>query len=291
MLSVRDLFGYYEGKIVLQLVENNRLIDENILIAKGGLPWIVSKVTKTALADVVPLNMILVAGNNITMNLSPGDDFIPYPDNIGKIVKVGSFLIDKYPVTNAQFYEFIRASGYRPSDTTNYLKHWKSGIFRQGQDKYPVVYVSSEDINAYTKWAQKRLPTEAEWQLAAQGTDERKWPWGNEFHGTHCNNSFGRPTPVDAFARGESPSGANDMVGNVWQMTNDIYFNGTNYFAMIRGGSYYKAESSWWYIQGGPQQLDKTQILLLVSPGYDRSATVGFRCVKDIDLNSFGLLR
>jgi formylglycine-generating enzyme required for sulfatase activity len=203
------------------------------------------------------------------------------------MVKVDSFLIDRYPVTNAQYFEFILNSGYRPADTTRYLRHWESGTFRQGQEKYPVVYVSSEDMLAYCKWAQKRLPTEAEWQLAAQGTDKRKWPWGEEFHGTYCNNSFGRPTPVDGFPKGQSPFGVFDMVGNVWQVTGDMYFNGSNYFSIIRGGSYYKPESSWWYIQGGPQQLDKTQILLMVSPGYDRSSTVGFRCVKDIDKKNF----
>jgi len=70
-------------------------------------------------------------------------------------------------------------------------------------------------------------------------------------------------------------------------MTGDMYFNGSNYFTVIRGGSYYKPESSWWYIQGGPQALDKTQMQLLVSPGFDRSSTVGFRCVKDIDDRNF----
>ena len=144
---------------------------------------------------------------------------------------------------------------------------------------------------AYTKWAGKRLPTQAEWQLSAQGTDKRKWPWGDDFHGTWCNNAFDRPTPVDAFTKGQSPYGVMDLIGNVWQMTNDIYFNGTNYFAVIRGGSFYKPESSSWYIQGGPQQLDKTQILLLVSPGFDRSETVGFRCVKDIDRKEFKIKR
>ncbi len=109
------------------------------------------------------------------------------------------------------------------------------------------------------------------------------WPWGNEFHGTYCNNSFDRPTPVDAFMKGKSPYGVVDMVGNVWQMTNDMYFNGTNYFAIIRGGSYYKPDSSWWYLQGGPQSLDRTQMLLLVSPGFDRSPTLGFRCVRDVN--------
>jgi len=70
-------------------------------------------------------------------------------------------------------------------------------------------------------------------------------------------------------------------------MTNDMYFNGTDYFTVIRGGSYFKPESSWWYIEGGPQSLDKTQILLMVSQGFDRSATLGFRCVKDIVGKSF----
>jgi len=199
------------------------------------------------------------------------------------MVKVDSFLIDKYPVTNAQYYDFVTNTNYRPTDTARYLRNWYSGIYRQGQEKYPVVYISYEDMMAYAKWAQKRLPTEAEWQLAAQGEDKRKWPWGEEFHGTYCNNSFNRATPVDAFSKGQSPYGVFDMVGNVWQLTNDLYFNGTNYYSVIRGGSYYKPDSSWWYIQGGPQPLDKTQMLLLVSPGFDRSPTVGFRCVKDID--------
>jgi formylglycine-generating enzyme required for sulfatase activity len=190
-------------------------------------------------------------------------------------------------VTNAQYYEFLQSTGYRPADTTRYLRNWEMDIYKQGQERYPVVNLSIEDIRAYAKWAGKRLPTEAEWQLAAQGTDKRKWPWGNEFHGTLCNNAFKKPTPVDAFSKGASPYGVIDMVGNIWQITNDMYFNGSYYFVVIRGGSYYQPDSSWWYIQGGPQPLDKTQIMLLVSPGFDRNSTVGFRCVKDIDSKNF----
>ncbi len=287
LIRVKDLFGYYEGKIVVQLVNNNRLKDEDVLTLKGGKPWLVSKRELTKLAVNTPPDMVLVPGRTFSFNLTTREDFIPYPDVSGKSVRIDTFLIDKYPVTNAQYYDFIVATGYVPADTIRYLRQWESGTFKQGQEKYPVVYVSLEDMKAYAKWAGKRLPAEAEWQLAAQGTDNRKWPWGDEFYGTNCNNAFDRPTPVDAFTKGQSPYGAMDMVGNVWQMTGDLYFNGTNYFSVIRGGSYYKPDSSWWYIEGGPQQLDKTQILLMVSPGFDRSSTVGFRCVKDVDAKNF----
>jgi formylglycine-generating enzyme required for sulfatase activity len=286
-INTRDIFGYYEGKIVLQLIENKRLKDENILKLQGGKPWITNKFSLTKKSLVVPPEMVLVPGTRFSFNVTANDDFIPFPEGKNDTIEIDSFLIDKYPVTNARFFEFINSSGYRPVDTARYLKHWQSGIYRQGQDNYPVVYVSYEDIIAYAKWAEKRLPTEVEWQLAAQGPDKRKWPWGDEFHGTYCNKAFGRPTPVDAFPKGQSQYGVFDMVGNVWQLMNDIYFNGTNYFTIIRGGSYYKPESSWWYIQGGPQPLDKTQIMLMVSPGFDRSPTVGFRCVKDIDSKAF----
>ncbi len=287
IIRIKDLFGFYEGRIVIQLIENKRLKDENILVFKGGKPWIITRVTPTKRASGLQKDMVLVPGNLFSFNVSTGEDFMPYPDVSGKVVKIDSFLIDKYPVTNEQYYNFLTNSGYRPADTLQYLRHWQSGIYKKGQEKYPVVYLSYEDMKAYAKWSEKRLPTQAEWQLAAQGTDKRTWPWGNEFHGAYCNNSFDRPTPVDAFTKGQSPYGVFDMVGNIWQMTNDMYFNGTNYLTIIRGGSYYKPESSWWYIQGGPQSLDKTQILLLVSPGFDRCSTVGFRCVKDIDSKGF----
>ncbi|MCU0455985.1 MAG: formylglycine-generating enzyme family protein [Bacteroidales bacterium] len=284
IFRLQDLFGYYEGKIVIQLVEGKNLKDENILSVRGGKPWLVSKTIRTPGAVSIPSEMILVPGTAFSVNVSAVEyeEFIKYPEVSSREVRIDSFLIDRYPVTNAQYYEFITKSGYVPADTARYLRHWSSGTFRQGQDNYPVVYLSLEDMKAYAAWAGKRLPSQAEWQLAAQGTDGRKWPWGNEFHGTLCNNSFGRPTPVNAFPKGKSPYDAMDMVGNVWQMTGDMYFNGNNYYTIIRGGSYYNPESSWWYVKGGPQPLDKTQIMLLVSPGYDRSSTVGFRCAKDI---------
>jgi len=134
----------------------------------------------------------------------------------------------------------------------------------------------------YAAWAGKRLPSEAEWQLAAQGVDGRKWPWGDQMDQGRCNPGGIGLTDVDAYARGSSPYGVRDLVGNAWQLTDDVYENGSYTFVIIRGGSYFDPDSSRWYVKGGPQPLDRTQMLLLMSPGYNRCSTVGFRCVKDI---------
>ena len=72
-----------------------------------------------------------------------------------------------------------------------------------------------------------------------------------------------------------------DMIGNVWQITNDTYFNGNNYFTILKGGSFFFPTTSIWYIQGGPQKITYHQMWLHVSPSLDRCSTVGFRCVKD----------
>ncbi|MCU0379163.1 MAG: formylglycine-generating enzyme family protein [Bacteroidales bacterium] len=278
-----DLFGLMEGKIVIQLTNEGLLLDERIVKVTGGIPWLVSETKRTRPALGIPEGMVLVPAATIRYTLRSNDEFIAYPSAGEEMaVSIDSLLVDKYPVTNEEYLRFIMESRYIPDDTANYLKHWVNGLPAPGQEKYPVVYVSLRDAEAYARWAGKRLPTEAEWQLASQGTDKRLWPWGNDFHATKCNNAFGRPTPVDAFPKGESPYGVADLVGNVWQMTADLYCNGAYYFNIIRGGSYFKPESSFWYIQGGPQSLDKRQMQLLVSEGYDRNSTVGFRCVQDL---------
>jgi formylglycine-generating enzyme required for sulfatase activity len=284
-LSNEFLYGITGQKIVIELVDSKGiLLDERIIRPAEGKPWLVSETIHTAPPEGgIPEEMVMVPGTTIKYTLRANDEFIPYPSS-GQEITAGpdSFLIDRYPVTNEEYLRFIMATRYIPTDTTHYLKHWERGLPVSGQERYPVVYVSLEDARAYARWAGKRLPTEAEWQLAAQGTDGREWPWGSEFHATKCNNGFGRPTPVDAFPKGESPYGVADLVGNVWQMTADIYSDGAYYFNIIRGGSYFRPESSWWYISGGPQPLNMTQMQLLLSPGYDRSSTLGFRCVMDL---------
>ncbi|MGA7697467.1 MAG: SUMF1/EgtB/PvdO family nonheme iron enzyme, partial [Candidatus Sulfotelmatobacter sp.] len=93
---------------------------------------------------------------------------------------VKSFWIDTYPVTNAQFKKFLDSTRYHPQDDLNFLRDWKDGSFPAAWDNKPVTWISLEDARAYAAWAGKRLPHEWEWQYAAQGSDGRVYPWGND---------------------------------------------------------------------------------------------------------------
>nr|WP_275982362.1 SUMF1/EgtB/PvdO family nonheme iron enzyme [Aquiflexum gelatinilyticum] len=237
------------------------------------------------------------------MKVSQGDQFIPYPTSgYPRTISMDGFYMDRYPVTNQEFKEFLEATGYHPSDKNRFLAHWVQGQIPKDMEQHPVVNVSLEDAQAYAKWAGKRLPTEAEWQYAASSGDGRDWPWdqnlkvkkrfeyvtntltvehldglGEEF----CNIGNGIPEAVGSHPKGKNPWGLEDLVGSVWQMTSDIYENGTNQMMIMKGGSYFKPSSSWWYVQGGPRETHYRQMLLRVSPGFERNETVGFRCVAD----------
>lgn len=285
-ISLRESVGKHEEKFVVQLFEGSELLDERIVGVPLATPRLISRVERTPPASKAPQGMVEIPGGTFKFStarslLSP-NEAIPYPDYAAaRLIAVKKFYMDRYPVTNAQFHAFLKASHHKPKDPMNFLRHWVNGSPPKGLENHPVVYVSLEDAKAYARWAGKRLPTEVEWQYAAQGTDGRKYPWGNESDSTKCNNGLGRTTPVDAFPGGKSPFGVMDLIGNVWQLTNDVYDDGSYYFGIIRGGSFFNPASSVWYIRGGPQPADNPQILLMVSPGFDRSATVGFRCVKD----------
>jgi formylglycine-generating enzyme required for sulfatase activity len=279
-----DLFGRYEGKVVIQLFTKNDLSDEKVITVQPGSARLISSVKPTPKAASVPDGMVEIKSGFIKMKMNVEDNFVPYPPyDSANSVFVKRFYMDIYPVTNNQFYEFIESTGYKPSDTTNYLKNWVEDKFPKGMKSHPVVYINYEDAQAYAAWAGKRLPTEVEWQYASQGNDGRLYPWGNEMDSTKCNIGNDKLTSVVEYPEGLSPYGVFDLVGNVWQLTNDVYDNGSYYYIIMRGGSYYNPTSSWWYVKGGPQPLNKTQMLLRVSPGFERNATVGFRCVKDAE--------
>lgn len=242
-LPLRSRFGRYDGKLVVQLYQTGELLDERVVTMNQATPRLVSVAQPTPRASYAPAGMKEIPAGPYTFVMAPTDvpnPIIPYPDFTGpRVVVMARFFIDTYPVTNADFRRFLRSSHYIPKDTTNFLKNWVDGKPPQGEEMYAVVWVSLEDARAYARWAGKRLPTGIEWQYAAQGTDRRIYPWGMTFDSTRCNCATGHPTPVDAFPAGKSPFGVMDLVGNVWQLMNDVYDNGSEYFGILRGGSYY----------------------------------------------------
>jgi formylglycine-generating enzyme required for sulfatase activity len=232
-----------------------------------------------------------VTGTEIEGGDNPGVDVqYPWEDTPRRFhersMQVAPFFIDKYPVTNTQFKQFLDATHYAPQDTLNFLRDWKNGTIPQGWENRPVTWVSLEDARAYAKWAGKRLPHEWEWQFAAQGTDGRLYPWGNLWQPANvpipaADHDMPGPDPVDAHPAGASPYGVMDMVGNVWQWTDEFTDEHTR-AAILRGGEYYQPEGSIWYF---PQAYrnDQHSKLLLMAPSYDRSGGIGFRCVKDAE--------
>ncbi len=197
---------------------------------------------------------------------------------------VKSFWIDKYPVTNAQFKKFLDATHYHPEDDLNFLRDWKNGAYPSGWDNKPVTWVSVEDARAYAAWSGKRLPHEWEWQYAAQGTDGRTYPWGNAWNADAVpvpdkDRTMRGPDAVDAHPQGASPFGVMDLVGNVWQWTEEFQDEHTR-GGILRGGSYYQPQGSIWYF---PQayKLNEHGKLLMMAPSMDRSGGLGFRCAQD----------
>jgi iron(II)-dependent oxidoreductase len=197
---------------------------------------------------------------------------------------VDAFYIDRYPVTNQQFKQFMQATNYQPKDKHNFLKDWQGGSYPDGWGDKPVTWVSIQDARAYAAWTGKRLPHEWEWQYAAQGSDGRLYPWGKNRDTTiippaDTTRAMREPTDVNAYPKGASPFGVMDLTGNVWQWT-DEYVDEHTRSAVLKGGSYYHAQTSGWYFPQA-QELNKYAKYLLMSPGMDRSATIGFRCAAD----------
>jgi formylglycine-generating enzyme required for sulfatase activity len=224
-------------------------------------------------------------GNEIGVDVS-----YPWEDSARRFhqhtLRIRRFYIDRYPVTNAQFKIFLDATHYHPKDDLNFLKDWKNDVYPEGWGNKPVTWISLEDARAYAVWAGKRLPHEWEWQYAAQGSDGRLYPWGNQWKAEAVplpeqGRSLRGPDDVTAHPLGESPFGVADMVGNVWQWTDEHEDDRTR-AAILRGGSYYQPQGSAWYF---PQAYrnDQHGKLLLMAPSKDRAATLGFRCVVDAE--------
>ncbi len=215
------------------------------------------------------------------------------------IVYLDGYWIDKYAVSNAQFRKFVDASGYKTDAEkdgsgwvwtgiaweakpgADWMHPTGEGSSLSGKEDHPVVQVSWNDAQAYCAWVGERLPTEAEWEKAARGTDGRTYPWGNAIDKYHANYNGRGTTKVGSYPRGASPYGALDMAGNVWEWTEDWfgYYSGeevrnptgqeTGNFRVVRGGSwrspiedYLRVSTRYWF---NPDSRDCNN---------------GFRCVR-----------
>ena len=130
------------------------------------------------------------------------------------------YRIARVPVTNAQYQHFVTATGHTAP------QHWTNSKNPQGKEEHPVVNVTWHDAQALCEWAKVRLPSEAEWEKAARGTDGRIWPWGDDSPTErHCNfnMNIGDTTPVGNYPDGAGPYDVLDMAGNVWEWTSSLF--------------------------------------------------------------------
>ena len=182
-----------------------------------------------------------------------GSNDMPDHEKPQRRVYLDAFYMDKYEVTNGQFERFVKATGHRTEAEKRGSSHtvdrstgdWKSvkgaswrhpqGPGSRTDPSNPVVHISWNDAVSYTRWAGKRLPTEAEWEKGARGTDGRTYTWGNEAPdaggryranynpGKYTEDGYFFTAPVGAFPAGVSPYGLMDMAGNVWEWCHDVY--------------------------------------------------------------------
>jgi formylglycine-generating enzyme required for sulfatase activity len=214
-----------------------------------------------------------------------------YEKDARRKARTRAFCIDRYPATNAQYKAFMTETGHPEPQISSeayrrqgYLVHpykkveeflWQEGSFPAGRESHPAVLVSLDDTAAFCAWKgaktgrRYRLPSEAEWEKAARGTDGRIFPWGNEWDPNRLNSGrrFGSTTPVSKFPQSRSPYGVYDMVGNVFQWTSTS-LDGKN--SVLKG-------CSWDDLPGTCRPAMRHG-----RPPQTKHILIGFRCVSDL---------
>ena len=202
-------------------------------------------------------------------------------------VYLDDYYLARYPVTNKQFETFLRVTNYVPEDeqADRFLAHWRGRRCPAPLEEHPVVFVSWHDAQAYCAWAGRRLPTEAEWEKAARGTDGRRYPWGRGEPGPDRAN-FGRrlrgTVPVGPNKAGASPYGIQGMAGNVWEWCEDsddltFYLHGPE--RNPRNSVQHREHSC--VVRGGSWMFDKSSLRTYARSSFVanfRLDGVGFRC-------------
>jgi len=215
----------------------------------------------------IPEGMVLVPGGEFMMGRNNGEPV----ERPARRVSVQPFYMDVYEVTNAEYAEFLQATGGRaPSG-------WKNSTYPGGEENFPVVGVNWDQASDYAKWKGKRLPTEEEWEFAARGTESLLYPWGNDWIEGKANVGTKAFKAVGT-SPGTSPFGIYDMIGNAWEWTSSDfkpYSGGAPERPgekVIRGGSFLaeaKSRVATWRIGWHPRN-EKT---------YEQT---GIRCVTDV---------
>jgi eukaryotic-like serine/threonine-protein kinase len=267
----------------------------------------------TRVSETDGMIQVFVPGGDFSM----GSDTSSYADERPvHTVFLDSYWIDQTEVTNAMFETFVNQSGYQtdaeetgssyvynPDDNSDELTHGADWQHPLGPDsnlmelsQYPVVHVSWNDALAYCEWAGRRLPTEAEWEKAARGTDGRTFPWGNDFDGTRLNfadvnlnaslgnsnfdDGYQLSSPVGNYLSGASPYGALDLAGNVWEWVND-WVDESYYQSSPPGNPGGPATGEYHVLRGGswhdPEDGQRTAYRGWATPD-DTDITLGFRC-------------
>ncbi|HKF58641.1 MAG TPA: SUMF1/EgtB/PvdO family nonheme iron enzyme [Blastocatellia bacterium] len=226
--------------------------------------------TPTVQEVVTPEGMVVVSAGTYIIGRDDGDK-LAGPKHTETLA---SFFIDKTETTNAQYKRFVDVTGHTAPAT------WREKVFAEGKENYPVTDVTWQDASDYAAWAGKRLPSEAEWEAAARGTEGRAYPWGNEWRSDAANIGTGGIVEVGKFPEGAAASGALDMIGNVWEWTadefrlypgnitslRDLVEPGVTY-RVIRGGAY----------DGSKKNDASYRGYLDANKPYPKT---GFRCVK-----------
>jgi len=206
-------------------------------------------------------------------------------------VYLDAYEIDLYEVTNARYQAFVKATGHRvPQNPKNPTRNlWQGETVSDTLADRPVVNVDWADGDAYCRWAGKRLPTEAEWEKAAKGNTDHRFPWGNvEPTNKHLNFNqkwMGEKTlmPVGSYEAGKSPYGVYDMAGNVWEWVHDWY--DPRYYEKSPAKNPKGPDSGTKRVLRGSGWQNETPTVRIFtrveSDPTVRNESTGFRCVKD----------
>eukprot|EP01084_Bolivina_argentea_P290186 498394_1 len=208
------------------------------------------------------------------------------------VMNMDKIYMDRYPVTCSEYNKYLESSNYQPKDRYNYLKNWDYNnvtnkyTIPTGYDNKPVTYVSLNEARLFCAANGKRLPHSYEWQYAGQGNTSNIYPWGNtqgmgiNFPKTQHGRTIPGPADVDEFSpKSDSVFGVADMIGNVWQYTDEFTDPHTR-AVVVMGSSNYRPSGSNWYFPVA-YQLNQHNKYFLMDDSYERCGTIGFRCAAD----------